>query len=440
MSEYDGIRLSAIPRPTTSEPEAWTAYWKEQGQPWRREPEIDAGREKYLKELMIASPFYPGPFNGIDLSRADLEWLLATTPNEKRLNLQGANLRNKPLQSLNLRGALLDDTHLEGADFSLASLDGAVLARSHMEKANLNNASLMRVNLFEAHLEGASLAMVHLEGSLLHEVRLEGAFLYKTHLEKALLVKAHLEGASLNEAHLEGTDLHMSHLEGCNLNGAFFDSATNLRNVFLTDKIFGPVSLAGAHWSDADLSIVDWTQVTVLGDEHQACQRKNKDGETKDNPFRIYEYKTAVRAYRQLAVTLRNQGLNEDASRFAYRAQLMQRKVFWFQRKFAQYLGSLFLDLLAGYGYRWWRSFVAYLLVIITFGIAYFIIGHKFGPVLSPLGSLVFSMTSFHGRGFFPGGITLDDPLTVVAAFEAFIGLLIEVTFIATLTQRLFGK
>jgi len=41
-------------------------------------------------------------------------------------------------------------------------------------------------------------------------------------------------------------------------------------------------------------------------------------------------------------------------------------------------------------------------------------------------------MTSFHGRGFFPGGIQLDDPLTVLAALEAFVGPLIEVTFIAT--------
>ena len=86
------------------------------------------------------------------------------------------------------------------------------------------------------------------------------------------------------------------------------------------------------------------------------------------------------------------------------------------------------------------KGFLAYLLVILTFATTYFIIGHKIGPVLSPLGSVVFSMTSFHGRGFFPGGITLDDPLTVVAAFEAFIGLLIEVTFIATLTRPLFGK
>jgi hypothetical protein len=48
-------------------------------------------------------------------------------------------------------------------------------------------------------------------------------------------------------------------------------------------------------------------------------------------------------------------------------------------------------------------------------------------------------MTSFHCRSFFPGGITLDDPLTVLVAIEASFGLLIEVTFIATLTRHLFG-
>lgn len=45
-----------------------------------------------------------------------------------------------------------------------------------------------------------------------------------------------------------------------------------------------------------------------------------------------------------------------------------------------------------------------------------------------------------HIASFFPGVIKLDDPLTVLAALEAFIGLLIEVTFIATLTRRLFGQ
>jgi hypothetical protein len=62
------------------------------------------------------------------------------------------------------------------------------------------------------------------------------------------------------------------------------------------------------------------------------------------------------------------------------------------------------------------------------------------GPAFSPLGALVFSVTSFHGRGFFPGGIALDDPITVTAAAEAIIGLLIEISFIATFTQRFFGS
>ncbi|HKV83509.1 MAG TPA: hypothetical protein VJN88_03065, partial [Ktedonobacterales bacterium] len=63
----------------------------------------------------------------------------------------------------------------------------------------------------------------------------------------------------------------------------------------------------------------------------------------------------------------------------------------------------------------------------------------------SHLGAVVFSVTSFHGRGFFPGGrpghsLTLDDPVTVLAAAEAIIGLLIEISFIATFTQRFFGS
>ncbi len=189
--------------------------------------------------------------------------------------------------------------------------------------------------------------------------------------------------------------------------------------------------------------MIDWSTVSESGDESTARILENtKIAKTdlRSQDMLKGSYKLAARAYRQLSVVLCNQGLTEVAARFAYRAQLMQRKVFWHERKFGQYLFSLFLDLLAGYGFKAWRSFVAYLLVITTFAIVYFIVGHTVGPSLSPLGSLVFSMTSFHGRGFFPGGITLDDPLTVLAALEAFVGLLIEVTFIATLTQRLFGK
>jgi hypothetical protein len=56
-------------------------------------------------------------------------------------------------------------------------------------------------------------------------------------------------------------------------------------------------------------------------------------------------------------------------------------------------------------------------------------------------GAAVFSVTSFHGRGFSPGeNAGLTNPVTVIAAAEAIIGLLIEITFIATFTQRFFGR
>jgi hypothetical protein len=46
-----------------------------------------------------------------------------------------------------------------------------------------------------------------------------------------------------------------------------------------------------------------------------------------------------------------------------------------------------------------------------------------------------------HGRGFSPGqNIGLSSPLTILAAIEAFVGLIIEITFIATLTQRFFRR
>lgn len=79
---------------------------------------------------------------------------------------------------------------------------------------------------------------------------------------------------------------------------------------------------------------------------------------------------------------------------------------------------------------------MAYLLVIGIFAVLY----HQLGAHLAWNEALVISMTAFHGRGFFPDQFHPGDPQALVAAIEALVGLLIEVTFIATLTQRLFGK
>jgi Pentapeptide repeats (8 copies) len=319
------------------------------------------------------------PFKDIKLSRADVEWLLAT--HDKG------------------RGSII------WSDESQREREGLDLSGADLRNVDLQELPLAKCCFIQSYLEGTDL--------------------YRAHLEGACLIAVHLEGACLKEAHLEGANLSFAYLEGANLYSAFFDSATNLKEIVLSNYKYGTASLCDIHWGDANVAVVNWSAISKLGDEG----RSSYPG-----------YVKAARAYRQLSVALRNQGINEDAARFTYRAQLMQRKVFWHERRYAKWLGSLFLDLLTGYGYKPLRCFIAYLLVILTFATTYFIIGHTVGPVLSPVGSAVFSMTSFHGRGFSPGGIALDDPLTVLAALEAFVGLLIEVTFIATLMQRLFSK
>ena len=156
--------------------------------------------------------------------------------------------------------------------------------------------------------------------------------------------------------------------------------------------------------------------------------------------MRVEEYERAVRANRQLATALQAQGLNEDAARFAYRAQKLQRVVLRRQRKFGHYLFFLFLDTIAGYGYRPSRSVLWCLAIIIGFALVYYSFGHL---SLWPPDAFVYSLTSFHGRGFFPGlegKHSLHDPLIMLAAFEAVVGLFIEISFIATFTQRFFGR
>ena len=345
------------------------------------------------------------PFQNKKLSRADVEWLLATLENG-RGPIDWHDEIQRERWGLDLRGA-----DLRGVD-----LHALPLARIF--------AGLIPIHFVETDAQ-VEAETIHLEGANLSDAHLEGANLSDAHLERANLSDAHLERANLSGAHLERANLGGAHLEGTNLTATFFDSATNLIDVHLSNNKYGTASFRDIHWGDINIAIVDWSTISRLGDENEA--KKNKSS---------YGYERAARAYRQLSVVLRNQGVNEHAARFSYRSQLMQRKVFWYQHKYLSYLGSLFLDLLSGYGYKVGRCFIAYALVIGIFATIYHLLGTN--PAWNE--SIVISMTAFHGRGFFPEQFHPGDPQALAAAIEAFVGLLIEITLIATLTQRFFGK
>jgi uncharacterized protein YjbI with pentapeptide repeats len=410
-------------------------------------------RGAYLQRANL----YGAHLERADLYEAHLEEATLYLAHLERAVLKGAFLTEADLNGANMEEADLNGAHLEKAKLKWAHLKGVNLYEAHIEEADLHEARLERADLRKACLKKAILNRAHLEKARLSEVHLEAADLGAAHLEGADLGAAHLEGANLVETHLEGASLKGAYLEGkclregdeqdaivlhpADLRGAYFDSASNLDSARLGNKELGFVSLADVRWENVNLAVVDWKQENMLGDEYMARQmsKRNDVATNKDEEFNMY--RSAVRANRQLAVELRNQGLNEEASKFAYRAQKLQRIVLFRQKSYVSYLFSVFLDLLAGYGFRPKRSLIWYLVVIFGFAITYHVFGHlQFFP-----DTLVLSLTSFHGRGFFPGldngtPLHLYDPLVVLATVEAVIGLFIEISFIATFTKRFFGN
>jgi uncharacterized protein YjbI with pentapeptide repeats len=435
--------ISVDQPPATSEREEWRAYWARRGRSWRTEPEIDAERQGELRaRLGILPDVERGvyPFSQVRLERADVEWLLANhedgrgpvdyhDPGQRGrvgLDLRGADLSYANLQNLPLARTVGDVTwHI----WENLTEKQHRMAAPHLQHADLKGAFLEGARLEYAILDGADLRGCHLEEADLGTASLQGAYCEGAHLEKADLWYARLDGAFLWRVHLQGARLFEAHLPGAHLNGL----------ILADEQRVGPL-LVDTHWDDANLAVVDWKQMRILGDEQRALQ-KEQDGRPKERATRIREFEEAVRAYRQLAVVLQAQGLNEDASHFTYRAQVLQRKLLALQGipKLGPYLFSLLLALLTGYGHRMWRIVVAYALLISLFAALYYVFGLSNAPHITGMESVVLSITAFHGR-VFSSPFQLGSPQGIVTAVEAITGLLFEGIFVAMLTQRFFGR
>jgi hypothetical protein len=306
-----------------------------------------------------------------------------------------------------------------------------------------------------AYLEGAYLRLAHLEIANLGGAHLEGAVLIDAHLENARLIDAHLEGKPVT-AH-EWQRLRLWAIDfpevllPADLRGAYFSTATGLRAVTLGSGEYGFVRVADVRWGGVNLAVVQWTQrgtdnhrrrlnTVVLGDEWQARQPNDENGKRKNAATRLVDFEAAVRANRQLATVLRDQGLNEDADHFGYRAHVLQRAVLWRQHQWLRWFGALFLDTISGHGYRPGRSFLTYLAVVLGFADGYLLMGQSAPLSLTAREALITSVVSFHGRGFFPSSFNLANPIMDLVAIEAVFGLLIEITFIATFTNRFFAR
>src|SRR5207244_3494609 len=101
-------------------------------------------------------------------------------------------------------------------------------------------------------------------------------------------------------------------------------------------KVYGFPIVVDAQWGDANVAAVNWSvdglglnlgevnRHVILGDETLA---RNPPDFGHIKAGLDYGFGAALRAYRQLATVLRNQGASEQADELMYRAQLLQRVV-----------------------------------------------------------------------------------------------------------------
>jgi uncharacterized protein YjbI with pentapeptide repeats len=271
--------------------QTWNAYWTAQGMPWRREPEIPAERQAYLAVRRGVAPdteLGVYPFKGVEpkLTRADIEWLLAThdggrgpviwvdeqdkaRPERRRgLDLRGAHLRGARLAGLPLT-RMLGGLHMFDYDWQEASEEVPEQAQAHLEGADLSGARLEGATLRGAQLELANLAEAHLEGAILVDAQMKDAYLNGAHMEEANLSAANLtaarlrgaqlQGAAFNEASLERAILDEAQLEGAlfrraSLRGASLRGARLEGAIFFEAHLQGADLTRGAQLAGADLS------------------------------------------------------------------------------------------------------------------------------------------------------------------------------------------
>jgi uncharacterized protein YjbI with pentapeptide repeats len=223
----------------------WRAFWTASGLPWRTELEIPAERQQELAEhrKTRAKPSrYRFPFKGMHLTRADVEWLLATHQRGRRpidptdplqRGRQGLDLRMADVSGEDLSGLPL--LHLLGGEnvYQVMGVHGARFVGADLRGAELRNVDFSGVTLAGAHLDNANLSGARFTGA---------------NLSGAHLARAYLFGTMLNEADLTEVDGPFTHWHQASLRNARLVRA-NLRNAHLTD-----CALDGADLTDADIS------------------------------------------------------------------------------------------------------------------------------------------------------------------------------------------
>ncbi len=404
-------------------------------------------------------------------------------------SLRNADLAHASFEKANFTGADFFNCSAQSCVFDEASLQGAIL-----DGADLSSSSCLKTSLSTARLRGTCLQSCNFVGANLDNVemssrtRLDGMLLWETdgaaqvvdtiwngadvsHIDwtHVKVLGDELEAIRLREHNRETFRKYKRRLDGLNEQ---WHSAKPMRRMAKIKQQLADGKLDEAGTTEALSFIEKYANLANEIQEVRAEAERSYLGLGLVPPA----VERAIRSNRQVGLILRSQGINEHAVRFQYRAERLKRLLliaklqgpFYVStdpskgrkrlrnvinaiRKAAvwtsthtlfamRYSVSWLFDITCGYGYKPLNAVGCYVIAIVGFGFGFSILsGIAFWP-----NALAFSVTSFHGRGYETlinganGSIPHD--AVFLAAFEAVVGLLLEVTFIASFTRRVFDR
>lgn len=287
------------------------------------------------------------------------------------------------LKKINAAGLDLSNLNLRGSSFSQAHLSACQFVG-----ANLDEADMIGARFDHCDFVGTDMAHANLTRAL---------------LEHCSFSHADMRAVYLVEAHIRETDFMGAILYRAVLWNADLAGAKNLRK----KNFEGPVSRGG----------------------------RSKAGLSESNRLVAFE------AYRTLKHYFYGKGHYEDGSWAAYRELTMERRHF-FETMNPRYLPSLLMDILSGYTEKPNRVIVSSLVIVLTFGLVYYIFNVACAqPALVPgrtgfWDSLYFSFITFTTVGY---GDFAPRPVVwfrFLVCLEAFSGPFMAGLYIFTLTRR----
>jgi len=373
-------------------------------------------RKVYEANITVGKPPYEG---AVIHTRGEIAWIVRergwrtdVTDSRKQMmdfrhvDIAGADLNHAQFRFADLSGAVLRDSSFNHANFAFANLSGAVIEGCRFRGAEMSGVSLSGTRVFDGDFSDAVLHGANLSGATIVVGNFRGANLTQASMDRSTVL-----GDSISRR--GGGDLFQLDDQSC-----------------LLDVAWGGVVLGG----------VPWENVPRVGDEAAITTAVSR-------AVRAQAMRRAARAYHGLAQALEAQSIIAPALRYRRRQHQLERKALLHDFKLGQWLFSCALNLVSGYGDRPLRALSVYLAVVLSFAGIYFAITTPSNPIFlsgsQPLQlheAVVFSLSSFHGRGFFPSTISLGDPVAIIAAIEAVSGLFIELVLIATFTRRLFER